>query len=298
MPVDPSRSERYRRSRSLAVTALRSVSAALLLAGAGPIFQAPATVVDCLSSSRAKARWKLPPAMREVSGLALTDDGRLLLHNDEQGVVMALDAATGRVVGNYQLGAIPPSGDFEGIAVAGRTLVLTTSDGVLYEMDLPLKATSGGILPFTVTATGVGARCEVEGLSYDRTDRVLLLACKKPRKKSLRKQVAVFRWDLAARAMARPDRVVFNEADLGNRQGQGFHPSAIEVDPRSGQWIMLASADKAVAAVDRSGRVIATAPLGRHHRQPEGLALGADGSVYVSDEGGHGAGTVTVYACR
>ena len=280
------------------VTAVRLVSAVLFLAGGGPIFQAPPTVVDCLSRSRATARWLLPAAMREVSGLALTDDGRLFLHNDERGIVMALDAATGQTVGTYQLGAAPPVGDFEGIAVAEGKLVLTTSDGTLYAMDLPAKTALDGILAFTVTATGVGARCEVEGLSYDRTDRVLLLACKSPRKKSLRNQVAVFRWDLAARAPARPDRVVFPEADLERGAGRGFHPSAIEVDPRSDQWIMLASAEKAVALVDRSGRVIATAPLGRHHHQPEGLAIGTDGFVYVSDEGGHGVGTVTVYACR
>ena len=277
---------------------VRSVSAGLFMAAAGPFPQAPATVVDCLSTSRPNARWMLPAAMTEVSGLALTDDGRLFLHNDERGVVMALDAATGRTVGTYQLGATPPSGDFEGIAVARGALVLTTSSGVLYAMDLPAKGAPDGILSFTATPTGLGTQCEVEGLSYDRTDRVLLLACKSPRKKKLRNQVAVFRWDLATGALARPDRVVFDEVALGNRRSQGFHPSALEVDPRSGQWVMLASAEKSVAAVDRSGRVLATAPLGKHHHHPEGLALGADGSAYVSDEGGRGPGTVTVYACR
>ena len=265
-----------------------------MVSGASPVGQTAVSVADCLRR-RPEARWKLPPAMREVSGLALTTDGRLFMHNDEAGVILALDAANGRVVGTYQLGSIPPRADFEGIAVAGRRLVLTTSDGVLYDMDLPLPKVATGVLQFSVTPTGVGASCEVEGLSYDSADRVLLMACKTPRKKALRNRVAVFRWDLAAGKLAPRDRAVFDEGEFGRK---GFRPSAIEVDPRSKQWVMLSSADKGVAVVDHGGRVVAVASLGRHHRQPEGLAIGADGSVYVSDEGGPDAGTVTVYACR
>ncbi len=279
--------------------AIRSVGSALVcLTVAGPVLQGRPTVAACLIGGRAAARWELPPAMREVSGLALTDDGRLFLHNDERGVVMALDAATGRPVGRYRLGA-GLRADFEGIAVVGRTLVLTTSDGDLVEADLPAKGAPDGVLAVTAVRTGVGAQCEVEGLTYDPVGRVLLMACKAPRGASPRKEVAVFRWDPATRALARPDRITFSVHDLSRgRPGKGFHPSAIEVDPRTGEWVMLASADHAVATVDRSGRVLATGLLGGRHLQPEGLALGSDGSVYVSDEGGKGPGTVTVYACR
>ncbi len=280
------------------VRLLRSVAAVTLLAGVDPGLQVRSMVAGCLIGGRAAARWELPPAMREVSGLALTDDGRLFVHNDERGVVMALDAATGRPLGRYRLGP-GLRADFEGMAVVGRKLVVTTSDGDLVEADLPAKNAPDAVLAVTAIRTGVGAQCEVEGLSYDRGDRVLLMACKAPRGTSPRKEVAVFRWDPATRTLAHPDRVSFSEHDLSRgRRGKGFHPSTIEVDPRSGEWVMLASADHAMATVDRSGRVIATGLLGGRHPQPEGLALGADGSVYVSDEGGKGPGTVTVYACR
>ena len=36
-------------------------------------------------------RWKLPEDLDEISGLALTADGRVLAHNDEQGIVFELD---------------------------------------------------------------------------------------------------------------------------------------------------------------------------------------------------------------
>lgn len=277
---------------------LRSASVLVLMAVADPVRQMPSTVAACLRGGRATARWELPPAMREVSGLALTDDGRLLVHNDERGAVLALDASTGRPLGRYRLGK-GLRADFEGMAVVGRKLFVTTSDGDLVVADLPAKAAPDTVLAVTAIRTGVGAHCEVEGLSYDQVDRVLLMACKAPRGTSLRTEVAVFRWDPATRALASPDRVSFSERDLSRgRPGRGFHPSALEVDPRSGEWVMLASADQAMVTVDRAGRVIATARLGGVHPQPEGLALGPDGSAYVGDEGGKGPGTVTVYACR
>ncbi|MEZ4455100.1 MAG: SdiA-regulated domain-containing protein [Gemmatimonadales bacterium] len=115
---------------------------------------------------------------------------------------------------------------------------------------------------------------------------------------ALAKQVTVFRL-LPAGDSARPTAVAFSRDALAKgRPGRGFHPSAIEVDPRTGHWVVLASADQAMAVVTATGEVLATAELRGRHRQPEGLAIAPDGRIFVSDEGGRGRGTVTVYDCR
>ena len=44
------------------------------------------------------ARVKLPKRLAEISGLALTDDGRLLAHDDEMAVVYELDQKDGSIV--------------------------------------------------------------------------------------------------------------------------------------------------------------------------------------------------------
>ena len=63
---------------------------------------------------------ELPRRLREVSGLAMTADGRLLAHHDEAAVVFEIDDASGRVVKQFQLADLdaPVAGDFEGIAAA------------------------------------------------------------------------------------------------------------------------------------------------------------------------------------
>lgn len=257
------------------------------------------SVVDCLATTRPVARWALPPLFREVSGLALSGDGRLLFHNDEAGVIGAFEAGTGRLQATYTLGRVAVRGDFEGIAVAEGKVYLTTSDGILYQAVLPDRAAGSGAIAFTRAVTGVGEQCEVEGLSYDGIDRVLLFACKTPRARNLDRDIGIFQWSVAEGALvAGTPLVISRDALAKGRPGRAFHPSAIDVDPRSGVWVMLSSVDGAVASVDRRGVVTATGELAKRHRQPEGLAIGDDGRVFVADEGRNGLGTITVYDCR
>lgn len=260
--------------------------------------QARISVDRCLGT-KPSARWEMPKVLREVSGLALSDDGRLWVHNDESGIVVAIDHRTGAVVGSYRLGPLLPRADFEGIAVAGDRLFMVTSDGVLYRMTLPARRAKEAVLPFEVIDTKLGAQCEIEGLSYDPTDRVLLLACKTPRAKALARQTVVFRWSVVKGGLASPDRLTIPWGELAKgRPGKAFHASSIERDPTTGNYLLISSADHGFGLIDRAGKVLATGPIGRHHRQPEGLAIAKDGTVFIGDEGHRGPGTISVYACR
>ena len=239
-------------------------------------------------------RWELPKELDEISGLAMDAKGRLFAHGDERAIVYQLDPATHQVVKRFAFGRPAVHGDFEAIAFAGDRLVLTTSDGLLY---LGHEGRDGEAVPYTVQATGVGRLCEVEGLAYEPGDRLLLLACKVPRTRSLRDRVAILGWSIERRQLA-PAPKLFAPLSRVTRQlgGSTFHPSDLYRDAVTGHYLLVAARERAIAELTPAGEVVQVSRL-RHalHRQPEGLAFTADGALLVADEANGRRATLTVY---
>jgi uncharacterized protein YjiK len=255
--------------------------------------QAPGTLLERHDFDRRTAWFDLPARLEEVSGLAVTSDGRLFAHDDERAVLHELDPATAGVGKRFSLGDPPIAGDFEGLAVVGERFFLVTSHGLLYEfreMDDRAEA------PYRVTDTELGAHCEIEGLDYDARDDALLFACKisAPERGSI----------LVHRIPMSPDAPRLSPIEIPRNQlpslgiDRDFEPSAIAVDP-TGTLVLVSARREAVIEVDRSGLVISGSDLPpNRHRQPEGLAFGPDGTLYIADEGDRRDGRLTAYAAR
>jgi uncharacterized protein YjiK len=239
-------------------------------------------------------RWELPDALREVSGLAATADGRVFAHADERAVILELDVRRERVAKTFAMGRQGAPGDFEGLAVAGGRFWLVTSDGLLYESG---EGANGTDVSFRTYDTGVGTQCEVEGLAHDPGANTLLLACKEPRVSALRGMVAIFAWSIARRALVDRNGVRVRADSLARRAGvSAFNPSSIERDPVTGHWLLLAARQRAVAEITPQGRIVAGAALTRRdHRQPEGIAIASDRTLLIADEGAGRRGTLTTY---
>jgi len=238
-------------------------------------------------------RWELPKELNEISGLAVDGRGRVFAHGDERAIIYQLDPATHHVLKRFSFGRPAVHGDFEGITFAGEQVILTTSNGVLYA---GREGQDGEAVPYTVRDTGVGRRCEVEGLLYEPSDRSLLLACKVPRIESLRGKVAVFAWSLGRGALAAVPRLLLPLSQVTDRLGGStFHPSDLTRDPVTGHFLMVAARERAIAELTAAGAVADVRRL-RHslHRQPEGLAFAA-GSLLVADEANGRRATLTVY---
>lgn len=241
------------------------------------------------------AHEELHRELREISGLALSTDGRLFAQYDERAFVYELDPMSGRTILRFRLGANGIRGDFEGIAFAQDRLFLVRSDGALFEF--PVGEADQRVEHRRIR-TRFRDRCEVEGLAYDHETHALLMACKTPGRRELEGHLVVFAYSLSEMALEEVPRVKvpFSEIEGVGPEGK-LEPSGIEVDPLSGNWYILASAQGVLVELSSAGRVIASRKLSRTvHRQPEGITFASDGALLIGDEGRSGAGTLTRYA--
>lgn len=230
---------------------------------------------------------ELPWTVTEPSGLATTDDGRLLVHDDEVGVVHEVDPARGTIVRSFPFGSPPPRADFEGVAVAGARVFLVTSDGVV------LSAPEGGGAVARLRPQAAD-RCEWEGLAFDPVRRSLLLACKEPRASWHDFGLVVLPVPPGGEPEGNPllvPRRVLKAHGYGE-----LHPSAIEVEPTTGTYVLLAARERALVALTAVGEVLAIRALPGRHGQAEGLAFLQDGTMVIADEGR--PATLTLYPRR
>lgn len=266
----------------LSVAALFGITA--LLAAAVP--RPP--VLD-LWDTDAKPRSRgLPSSLREVSGLAVSADGRLFAHDDESAEITELDPRTGDRRSRFGPGRVGLEGDFEGIAWAEDRLFLITSEGTVVEFPVGLD---GERVAFQRHVTGLGRVCDVEGLTHDRRTRVLLVLCKAMYDDG---PPGIYAFDLARRELRLEPLYA-----VRRRNGDDVSPSGIVVHEPSGHLLIVAAREHRLLELDRDGVVIEERKLDdKRHPQPEGIEILADGTLVISDEGGGGRGRISFYPPR
>lgn len=241
------------------------------------------------------ARWLLPPELREISGAALTSDDRLFVHGDEWAVVWEVDYRKGSLLKHFSLGKRRLKGDFESIAIAGDRFFLLTSKGTLLEFEEGNDSTN---VDYSEVETGLRDVCEFEGMAYEPATASLLFACKAVLDASLKDSIVIFRWKLdgeLGRGLSLP-RVTVPEADaIGANGWKHLKPSDLTVDRLTGNYVLIASKDKAIVVISPEGKVLSSRMLPGEHDQPEGVAITRDGLLLLTDEGPRTQAVLTSY---
>lgn len=259
-----------------------------ILLPVSPVFSQVLQRYDFTGSSPRILR--LSSSLREISGLAVSPDGRLFAHNDEVSSIFQLDRVTGRVVKKFHIvtdrwfrkGRIED--DFEDIAIAGDRFFLVTSEGTLYEFR---EGKENEKVMAAVYKTGIGKAYEVEGLCYDPHAHALLLGCKDGSGKKKTADRPVFSFSLRTMRLEKSVRFLIDARVVAASAGKkSFRPSALVRHPLSGNFLVLSAASRIIAEIDsRSGallRVTVLPPV--LHPQPEGLAVTADNTILIANE--------------
>lgn len=230
---------------------------------------------------------RLAGELQEVSGLAWTRDGRLLAHNDERAILYELDPVTGAIRRQFPLGTPPPTGDFEALTVTDAGLALAASDGTVLDLAL---ASDGVPSVRSTIRTGLGSRCDVEGMAA--LADTLFLACKAPAGRHL---LIHRRSRKNGVELAPPIKIPLASV---THPFKTLNPSELVRDAQSGHFLMLAARQRMILELDAAGRVLQSRRLADGHRQAEGLALAPDGVLYIADEGARAPGTLSLYRPR
>jgi uncharacterized protein YjiK len=240
------------------------------------------------------AQWIMPPELREISGLALTARGTVLTHDDNIGRVYEVDPRTGILLKGFSLeGGV--RGDFEAITIAGADIYLLESKGKIFKFKEGADASQ---VPYTVFDTKLGKECEFESMVYEADSTRLVLACKKIRGKNEPHEVLIYRFPLPLDLSTMSTLRVPIEDVVGSNKWKGFHPSDINIDPFTKNYVMVASREKGLLVLTPEGDVVRSEPLPGDHRQPEGVAITPDSILIISDEANVKPAAITLYRWR
>ncbi len=259
------------------------------LAGGGATAQT-SSILSAYRFDRPAWRTALPAAVREASGLVF-DGQRLLVHGDENAVILALDPKTGAVQAPVPFSQNDPQllGDFEAIDVHRGRIILMQSDG---ELLIGGRDERGAIPALVRHRTGLGSRCEFESMVVSQDGDDALLICKQMTRSRNRNDLDAYRISLR-NAQAKPV-LAFTISGQALRTTSGlnaFNPSDATYIGTTGHLLVVAGRQRSLVELDRRGIPVGGAKLARKlHPQPEGIVLMPDGTLLIADEAATGSG--------
>jgi len=230
-----------------------------------------------------KTEWIMPKELNEISGIAFIDKHTLACVQDEKGIIFLYDLQKSEIT---QRIAFAGKGDYEGIALKGKDAYVVTGDGVLYEVTNFLSDEK----EVNLYSLSLPNEAESEALCYDSISGKLLLAFKNHEKDEI--NPGLFAFDLQTKTLSDTAilQVNFRSPALRKKDRDKYkklwQPADLAVDPASGGILMLDAINGHLMELSPEGRLEKLSSIDRKIiRHPEGIAIAADGRIYLCNDG-------------
>jgi hypothetical protein len=131
-----------------------------------------------------------------------------------------------------------------------------------------------------------GKANEFESIYYDDQSKLIILVCKDC-SGDKKDKLSTWAFDPATRQYVQSPLNIASASIAGiiGKKDIRFKPSAALINPFTNQLMMLSSVNKLLVTADRNGKVIQAYPLSaKYYKQAEGLAIGSDRTLYISNE--------------
>ncbi len=227
-------------------------------------------------------RWELPEVLEEVSGISYIGNNLMACIQDEDGIIFIYNLEKRKIEQEIEFAG---AGDYESISVAGSTAYVLRSDGTIYEVSNFLSSQPVIKTLYTHKVSGKN----FEGLEYDRKNNRLLLSVKERSGKEFR---PVYSFDLQTAQLEEEPvmKILFRDSifsELGKKPSYKFlRPSEISIHPQTGKIFLLEGNNPKVLILNKEGVPEKIHLLSRKQfRQAEGLTLGENGEIFISNEG-------------
>lgn len=242
-------------------------------------------------------KYLLPDVLAEVSGLGYYKRNTLACVQDEVGTIFLYDLRTKTISRRIKFGR---NGDFEGLAIADKSIFVVKSNGDIYQRLVARDST-------VVIKTPLSSSNDVEGLTYDPNSERLLIACKESpdlHKKDDYKGKAIYSYYLNGQFEPSPTYLITskrlekwseqqpNHVEI-TRKIKGFKPSGIAIHPKTKEIYLLSYIGHVLIIMDAEGKINNLVPLSpRRFKQPEGICFAPNGDMFISNESRDGVANI------
>ena len=241
----------------------------------------------------------LPSALKEISGLTqVTRSGNIFTINDEKAIIYEVNNC--KIISENKF---DKSGDYEGIEMIDDQIYVLKSNGNLIQYDTKSEKKIKEI------RNPLNLSNDTEGLAYDETKKLLLIACKGSpnikKHKKMKNAKAVYAYDIVQDDFSKEPYLVIREDDTeeffekskdndwSKKESKkrlervlDFSPSAIAQNPIDKNYYLLSTVGKSMLVMNDKSEILDMIFLDHDaYRQPEGLCFDSSGNMFISNEG-------------
>lgn len=235
--------------------------------------------------------WKMPAALKEISGIAWLSNDEIACVQDEDGIIFIYNLRSEKVVQEIRFGN---AGDYEGIAVHGKNAYVLRSDGVIYEITRFRESDA----KTTYFKSVFGAKNNMESITLDAANN-RLITITKDRDPYSEDYKGLYQIPLSSKQTDINPILKINMADKAlkdykkKKSYKNFCPSDVAIHPKSGNYYITEGSNPKMIIMDKTGTIIHLIALNSNDfPQPEGITFAPNGTMYIATEGTKKAGAI------